>query len=173
MPTTVSEHAARELAEAGISGPVADSVAALAGQFDSLGLEGQAPALVADLFWKLANMRNLTPLDDGPGDWADDGDGVLRHRRCPDLSRRPGGPAVYSRALVFRDGSGQAWSGGCWADRGRTARVESAQEVLAFPFMPRTFALEVARLVVGENSLDDFLADPGQLDAARAVYRIP
>lgn len=172
---SVTEHAATELAEAGVTGPVAESVLTLAREFDATAPEGPQASSVADLFWKLANLRNLTPLGDSPGDWAPDPglDGTLRHRRCPDLVRADGGPAVYTRALAFRDRDGAVWSGRCWADRDRTASVGSSLEVLSFPFMPRTFVLDAVRLPVGENAVEDFLADPGQLSAARSLYIIP
>jgi hypothetical protein len=170
--TSMVDHARAELEAAGIVGPVAESVMALAREFDP---EAPSAAVVADIFWKLANMGNLTPLMDSPDDWVPDpGDpGRVVHRRCRHLSRVPGGPAVYSRAIAFTTNEGAAWFGRCWADRDRTTEVGSSLEVLSFPFKPRTFVVEVERVPVGENLVDDFLSDPRQLRAAAPIYLVP
>jgi hypothetical protein len=183
--TQLSSHAARELEAAGIStGPemparISEAVMALASALEGSGLEGAPAALAADLFWKLANGMNLSPLLDTESDWEDVthlGDGpMLRHRRCPDLHRTADGVARYSRALVFRGADGSTWSGSCWVDREMTWRVDSGLEVAAFPFMPRTFVVDVERRPVSENGVDDFLSDPSQVAAAAAsgAYRVP
>lgn len=173
--TSMAAHAAREIEAAGLSGAVVDAAVSLLRELESRGLSRNDSAAAADLVWKLAHLRNLAPLGDGPGDWETDPDepGVSRHARCPDLVRLGDGPAVYTRALAFRDPDGRVWHGECWAGPDRSARVSSSLEVAGFPFWPRTLVLDVVRVPVGENAVDDFLADPAALAMAAPTYRVP
>jgi len=121
-------------------------------------------------------MKAILGLQD---EWVDiSGDGVyaLQHKECQALFTYEGGVVGYSDALVMRGYDGNHVNGYFWKDaldwiEGDEAKaVHSSLDIKGFPFVPKTFYIDVVSKVVNGKK-EYFMKDASQLEEALAYYK--
>jgi hypothetical protein len=142
--------------------------------FSESSLDPKRSAFVSDLFWKLANGKNLTPVEQNEEEWLDR-DGIRLNKRNSDLIKYPDGKIEYTKALVFQDRRGNTWTGSCWLNKDdcesgdNTKKINSSQEVIKFPFMPKSFYIDVIEFEINDE-IHTLIKDINQLKAAISHY---
>ena len=108
------EHANRELRLADLfdedsdySGMLAEAVVELIEKFAEQGHSGGSAHMTRDLFNRLSNFQNLTPLTNDPGEWmdvsemgADGSPPCWQNRRCSEAFSHDGGKTYYRLSEV-------------------------------------------------------------------------
>lgn len=102
------DHAEAELKNAGLfdkdsdyDGMLGKAVLELMKVFSKQGHSGYSAHLTLDLFDKLANFSNLTPITDNPEEWMEvtdkgpDGKGMWQNKRNPSMFSKDGGKTYY------------------------------------------------------------------------------
>jgi hypothetical protein len=184
------EHAKTELQIAGLfdktedfyEGMTGEAVMELIEVFSKQGHSGMSAPIVADLFKKLANYEPLigiTGKDEEWGDVRDIGNGKswYQNKRCSALFKDgKDGKPYYIDAIIKRDQNGICWSGMAWLNEedyksgDRSKMVGKRGYVKSFPFVPKTFYIDVKDVEVAKDDWESFVVDPSQLEEAWEYY---
>lgn len=184
------EHAKLELELSGLfneegdfyGGATGKAVMELIEVFAKQGHSGMSAPIIADLFKRLANYEPLQPItgkDEEWGDVRDLGDGVpwYQNKRCSALFKDgEDGKPYYIDAIVKRDQKGICWSGMAWLSEedyksgDRSKMVGKRGYVKSFPFIPKTFYIDVRDVEVAKDDWESFVVDPAQLDEVWGYY---
>ena len=187
MSTT--SHAKFELELAGFfdedsdyGGAIGEAVMELMEVFEKQGHSGGSAPIVASLFHKLANYKPLGPITGKDEEWGDvndlgDGKPWYQNKRCSALFKDgKDGKPYYIDAIIKRNQNGSCWSGMAWLNEedyksgDRTKMVGKRGYVKSFPFVPKTFYIDVKDVEVGKDDWESFVVDPSQLEEAWEYY---
>lgn len=186
----LTEHAKLELELSGLfneegdfyGGATGKAVMELIEVFSKQGHSGMSAPIVADLFKRLANYEPLQPITGKNEEWSDVmdlGDGVpwYQNKRCSALFKDgEDGKPYYIDAIVKRDQKGICWSGMAWLSEedyksgDRSKMVGKRGYVKSFPFIPKTFYIDVRDVEVVKDDWESFVVDPAQLDEVWGYY---
>jgi len=183
MPLT--QHAQTELELAGYfsnEGMYGDligkAVMELIEVFANQGHSGMSAGLVAGLFNKLANYEPLQEITGRDEEWAEafndeEGQPVYQNKRCSALFKYTNGRASYGQAIVKRCPDGSCWSGPLYLTREDAINnINKIQvEVKEYPFVPKTFYVDVIEEEVKKDDWIMWVKDPSQLDEVFEYYK--
>lgn len=128
-----------------------DEILAICEKFGKSGQSGgSAPytaGAIASAIKKLCLFETIAPITNSEDEWGSpfDNDGTLQNRRCSALFKQPDGQCYYLDAIVWcADSPGE--SGNNWDNFSGTVNgITSRQYVKEFPFVPKTFRVDVTR----------------------------
>jgi hypothetical protein len=184
------EHAKTELQIAGLFDETGDFYEGMTGKavmelievFSKQGHSGMSAPIVADLFKKLANYEPLGPITGKDEEWGEvvlskNDPPLYQNKRCSALFKDgKDGKPHYIAAIVKRDQKGICWSGMAWLNEedyksgDRSKMVGKHGYVKSFPFIPKTFYIDVKDVEVAPDDWESFVIDPSQLDAVWEYY---
>jgi len=149
--------------------------------FSKQGHSGMSAGIVVDIFKKLANHETLTPitgLDIEWGDKEDYGDGPYQqNKRESGLFKYADGRVNYVSALVKRTQNGGTWSGPLYMNRedaiNNTNSIRSSLQIKGFPFVPKTFYIDVIEEEVAKDDWIMYVKDANQLNDVWDYYVKP
>ena len=169
-------HAERELKLAGIhkkdadyNGMLYNAVMELVKVFSNQGHSGGSASRVISLFRQVAMYKNLTPLtgkDDEWNDVSDMGGGLLQNNRVSSVFKeKETGKSYYLDAIIWRTQKGSTWTG--------TTKegIMSRQYIKKFPFMPKTFYVDVIEKEISKGNWEFEIKDKGQLEEVFEYYK--
>lgn len=136
---------------------------------------GMSGTLVADIFWKLANRKPLTPILGTDDEWIKTEE-YLQNKRCPALFKTHESVCIYSEAIVFVDDTGSTWTGSCWLNSSdcetgdKSKMLPSSLQITKFPFVPKTFYINVVNFEIGDE-IYPIVKDIQQLRPALEYYQ--
>jgi len=185
----ILDHAKMELQMAGLfdsdsdyDGAIGPAVMELMEVFEKQGHSGMSASYVASLFGKLAKFEPLMPITGRAEEWGDvrdigDGKPWYQNKRCSALFKDgEDGKPYYIDALIKRDQNGTCWSGSAWLNRedyesgDRSKMIGKKGYVKSFPFVPKTFYMDVIDVEVAKDDWESFVVDPKQLNAFLEYY---
>lgn len=116
---------------------------------------GSAPytaSAICQSLKKLLLEEPICPIMDIPDEWVDlssysDGEYVLQNKRCSGLFKSKDG-CWYIDAIIFKEENGITYSG--WAIDNNVV-ITSRQYVKSFPFIPKTFYIDVVKEILPED----------------------
>ena len=170
----LKEFAKRELTLAGLfdkdssyGGMTAEAVMELIDLFSKQGHSGGSASQVIQVFSQLANFKPLTPITEEDSEWSNDIDSkTFQNSRCSALFKK-NGKAYYLDAIIWRTPSGSTWSGRAYTREGKA--VYSRQYV-RFPFIPKSFYIDVDEIEDSKDSWTFIIKDEKQLEAVFNYY---
>lgn len=161
--------------------PFKDEIIALAEKFGKSGQGGgSAPytaAALADTIKKLLLQRPICDVMGIEEEWMNvaesmGGNEIYQNKRCGNLFKEgSNGRAYYLDAIVFKGNTGNQFiSGqGVWR-KDKSLRISSHQYVKSFPFIPKTFYIDVIETEVAKNDWESEIENDSQLDAVFKYY---
>jgi hypothetical protein len=184
-------HAKNELRIAGLfdadsdyEGGIAEAVMALVEVFDQQGHSGGSAPYVADIFKRLASFEPLTPITGSDAEWGEpkkteDGQTYFQNSRCSALFKdgKDGRP-YYIHGIVKRDQNGGYWSGRAWLSEedyksgDREKMIGISTYVKSFPFMPKTFYIDVHDVEVAKDDWESFVTNLSQIEEVKQYYNL-
>ncbi len=124
-------------------------------------------------------ISNVTGIDEEWGDVRgfEDGESWYQNKRCSALFKDgKDGKPYYIDAIIKRDQNGTCWSGLAWLNEedyksgDRNRMVGKKAYVKSFPFIPKTFYIDVKDVEVEKDDWESFIVDPSQLDQVWEYY---
>jgi hypothetical protein len=163
-------------------GLIGEAVMELIEVFDKQGHSGMSAPYVASIFNKLANFEPLLPITGKDEEWGDfkdleSGKPWYQNRRCSALFKDgKDGKPYFIYAIIKRDQNGSCWSGMAWLNEedyksgDRSKMVGMKGYVKSFPFVPKTFYIDVKSVEVAKDDWESFVVDPSQLEEVWEYY---
>ena len=163
-------------------GALGESVMELIQVFSKQGHSGTSGPIVAELFHKLANYEPLQGITGEDEEWSDvrdlgDGKPWYQNKRCSAIFKDgKDGRAYYIDAVIKRDQRGVTWSGMAWLSEedyksgDRSKMIDKKGYIKSFPFIPKTFYIDVKDVEVTKDDWESFVVDPSQLDEVKEYY---
>lgn len=152
------KHAKTELKMAGLlnkksvyDGMLGKAVLELMKVFSKQGHSGMSAPMVASLFNKLANYETLGPVTGSEEEWMDvskyGGEIMYQNKRCSALFKNSNDEkAYYLDAIVWQgEEEGDVFTG--------SIEGVSSMQYVKFPFMPKTFYINVIREKYDKNNI--------------------
>jgi hypothetical protein len=181
---SLTNYAKTELQAAGFfdkdsdyGGDIGEAVMQLIEVFEKQGHSGMSAPYVASIFNKLANFNPLIPITGTDEEWGEYRDGFYQNKRCSALFKdEKDGKPYYIDAIIKRDQNGICWSGMAWLNEedyksgDRSKMVGKGGYVKSFPFVPKTFYIDVKSVEVAKDDWESFVVDPSQLEEAWEYY---
>lgn len=109
--------------------------------FSFQGHSGMSAEFLIKYFKKLASFKILTPLKGTPDEWNEVGEGEFQNIRLSSVFKDKNG-ASYLYALSWRTDT-SCWSGSATLKTSDGDRLISSRQPITFPFMPKTFYVDV------------------------------
>lgn len=128
-------------------GLVGEAVMELIEVFEKQGHSGMSAPLIVSIFKQVALQKPLTPLDGSDDEWSksSEDDTYQNRRNSAVFKQGPHGKPYFVDAIIWRHPNG-----GCFT--GTVEGVKSRQYFDGFPFMPKSFYIDVDE--AGEKILD-------------------
>lgn len=148
-------------------GMVGEAVQELLDVFEKQGHSGFSAPHVAGIFNRIVRGELLTPLEDVPEEWGEslsNEDNVKQNRRCSAIFKDEKG-AYYLDAIVWKTQTGATWTG--------TADGIRSRQYFDFPFIPKTFYIDIIEEEVAKDDWIFHIKDKSQLDKVWEVYKHP
>ena len=145
-------------------GMVGKAVKELLETFQKQGHSGMSAPHVAKIFSRLIQGDTLTPLTGEDSEWMEVGEDLLQNVRCSSVFKNTKtGEANNIDAIVWTgEGRGDTFTG-------TVDDIRSSQN-LKFPFMPKTFYIDVIGKEVEKHNWEYHIKDPKQLDKVFKYY---
>lgn len=144
--------------------------------FSKQGHSGMSASGVIALFGKLANYEQIGPLTGKDEEWGhlDYGDDLkYQNKRNSAVFKQADGTVTYNDAIIKRCPDGGCWSGPLYPTRedaiNKTNLIRVA--VKEFPFVPKTFYIDVIEEEVEKDDWIMWVKDPKQLEEALEYYK--
>lgn len=164
--------------------PFADEILALCEKFGRSGQSGGSAPIVASVLAnsikKLLLQEPISPITGIDQEWvivSSKGETALyQNIRCSALFKNDSGRAWYLDAIVKKAQTGMTYSGPFWLSRhdflsnNRQNRFHCRQYVKSFPFVPKTFYIDVIEEEVAKDDWDMYVKDPKQLNRVWKYY---
>lgn len=115
----------------------------------------------------------ITGINDEWIDVSENGDGtiVYQNRRCSTLFKDRGiDRAYYLDAIIFKDQEGYTFSSNAGAIRKDGSKVRSSQFIKGYPFIPKTFYIDVIRKEIAKDDWEFYIKNERQLNAVCKYY---
>ena len=158
-----------ELVKAGLfdkdsdyGGMVGEAVQELLDVFEKQGHSGFSAPHVAGIFYRVVKGELLTPLEDKEDEFMEVGEGIEQNRRCSAVFRNKKGQ-YYLDAIVWRTQTGSTYTG-------KTDDISSSQ-YFDFPFVPKTFYVDVIEEEVAKDDWEFHIKDRKQLEEVFKYYK--
>lgn len=157
-------HARRELQALGYDlnekeGPnkwIQENVIELLEVFGKQGHSGFSAPYCINMFKKLALFEPLSPITGNDDEWNEVGDATFQNKRCSAVFKQgKDGKPYYIDAIVWRTQNGTTWHG--------TADGITSRQYIKFPFIPKTFCVDVIEHEVAPDDWKFEIKDKSQL----------
>jgi len=181
---SLTQHAKKELELAGYfkedsdyGGMVGNAVMELIEVFAKQGHSGMSAGIVSTLFNKLAKYEPIISIMGTDDEWGEPdnwGDGLIwQNKRFSALFKHEDGRITYNSAIVKRCPNGTTWTGPLYLTREDAINnVNKIQvEVKGFPFVPKTFYIDVLEEEIKKDDWIMWVKDPSQLDEVFEYYK--
>ena len=120
-------------------------------------------------FEKLASFGILTPLKCDNKGWVDVGGDSFQNNRLSDVFKKgKEGEPYYLNAIVWEDEKGGRFTGSV-LDK-NSSKVSSWQYI-NFPFIPKTFYIDVIEKEISKDNFETFIKDHEQLKEVFEYYK--
>jgi len=99
-----------------------------------------------------------------------------QNSRCPSLFKNEKGEITYSDAIFKKSPDGSTWSGKFWMSRedyltgDRSLMLGGNLFIKGFPFVPKTFYIDVIEEEVAKDDFEMYVKDKSQLDEVYKYY---
>jgi hypothetical protein len=131
---------------------------------------------------KLCLQKPICPITGIDEEWVDvssygDGEPMWQNSRCSGLFKDKHGEVKYVDAIIKRTQKKFTYSGSFWLNKkdylngNRDLKITSSQYVKEFPFIPKTFYIDVIEEEVAPDNWEMFLKDKSQLDEVFEYYK--
>ncbi len=182
------DHAKLELEISGLfsekgdfyNGMTGKAVMELIEVFSNQGHSGMSAALVVDLFRKLALYEPLMPITgcDEEFNILNYGDNIhAQNKRDSRIFKDKNGKYTFSDAIIKKCPNGTCWHGLLYLTREDAILgvngISCSQEIKQFPFVPKTFYIDVLEEEVAKDDWVMWCKDPSQLDEVWEYYKKP
>lgn len=172
------DHAKKELEIAGLfdkdsdyNGMFADAVIELIEVFSKQGHSGFSSSIVSGLFYKLSKFQTITPLTGEDNEWTEvnkeitNGREILQNNRNGSVFKdgKDGTPYCVD-AIVWRTQSGFTFTGG------GVDNIGSAHNIKSFPFLPKTFYIDIIEEKVAEDDIIYYIKNKEDLNEVWEYY---
>lgn len=143
---------------------------------------GSAPytaSSLSSIIKKLCLFETISPIIGSDDEWVNVYDNVYQNKRCSGLFKdvKDGNP-YYIDAIIKRSQNGTCWSGRAWLSEedyklgDRSRMIGKRGYVKSFPFVPKTFYIDVIDVEVEKDDWESFIKDPTQLDEVKIYYNL-
>lgn len=164
-------HAERELKLAGMHQKDADydgdlyhAIMELVRVFSNQGHSGFSAMRTLQLFNKVASYKTLIPLTGEDDEWTEVTKDLLQNNRAGNVFKDMEiGKAYCIDAIIWRTQTGSTWNGSAEG-------VSSRQYIKSFPFIPKTFYIDIVEKEVLKDGWELTIKDPNQLNEVWDYY---
>lgn len=173
----LKQHAERELKLAGIfdkdsdyNGALGKSVMELIEVFSKQGHSGASASRVISLFKTVVSYKNLMPLTGENKEWNEISEtrkGLFQNNRVSSVFKK-NNKAYYLYAIIWKTQKGSTWSGNAKTEDGE--EIRSRQYIKSFPFMPKTFYIDVIEKEISKGNWEFTVKDRNQLKEVFEYY---
>lgn len=177
------EHAKFELELQGLMSEEGDFYGGMTGKavmelievFSKQGHSGMSAPIVVDLFSKLANYEQLGGLTGKDEEWNElnYGDNLAyQNKRNSAVFKQSNGTVTYNDAIVKRCENGTYWTGPLYLTRDDAVNNINSIKVAVkgFPFIPKTFYIDVIEEEIKKDDWVMWVKDPKQLEEVFEYY---
>ena len=163
-----------------------DEILALCEKFGNSGQSGgSAPYTATALSQAIKKLCLQEPISEISGideEWINvteynDGRELYQNKRCSAMFKEgKNGKAYYLDALIKKTQSGSTWSGSFWLSRedyltgNKDLMIRSRAYIKSFPFIPKTFYIDVIEEEVKKDDWEMYVKDIKQLDKVWNYY---
>ena len=166
--------------------PFIPEILALIEKFGNSGQSGGSAPFVAkalsSTIEKLCLQEPICPITGIDEEWNDvsgfgDGKQMWQNKRCSALFKYENGDVYYADAIIKKTQGGSCWSGSFWLNKkdyltgNRDLMIRSSQQIRGFPFVPKTFYIDVIEEEVAPDDWEMYLKDPSQLEEVFKYYK--
>jgi hypothetical protein len=143
---------------------------------------GSAPytaGAVSSAIKKLCLFEPITPIMGTDDEWVNiseemGGRILYQNNREGGLFKNPDGSVHYIYAITWKDTKGATWSGTAIFNNTPDEKHSIGSKnflVRSFPFIPKTFVIDVIGVEVGKDNWEFYVKDEDQLRAAKEYYQ--
>lgn len=167
---------------------VRDFIPEIIALVDKFGKSGQsgfsAPSTahaLSRVIEKLCLQEPILPILGIDEEWVDVSDisdePMWQNKRCSGLFKYSNGDIKYVDAIVKKTQNGTTWSGGFWLNKNdylknkKDLKIQNKQSIRGFPFVPKTFYVDVIEEEVAPDDWEMYLKDRKQLDEVFEYYK--
>jgi hypothetical protein len=168
-------HAEHEMKLAGLDkkdsdygGMLYGAVLDLIDVFAKQGHSGCSASMVSNIFNKLSRYENLTPLTGKDEEWNDVGEDMWQNNRVSSVFKDKDKKPYYLDAIVWKTQTGSTWGGSANKLNGEV--VGSRQFIKSFPFIPKTFYIDVIEKEISKGNWEFTIKDEKQLEKVFEYY---
>jgi len=172
--SNLTEYAKKELELAGwfkkdgmYDGMIGTAVMELVEKFSKQGHSGYSANLVLQLFNKVADFKPLLPIQGTDEEWNTNENLTGQNLRCSSIFKNKDGNCHYIYGLSFKTQNGNCWTGSAIDKNGD--KVSSSQDI-TFPFIPKTFVIDVYEKEVAKGDYEFYIKDQEQLEEALKYF---
>jgi hypothetical protein len=131
------------------NGAIATAIMELMNVFSKQEHSGFSGSMVIDLFKKLAKFQPITPIMGTDDEWTDCEDNLYQNKRCSAIFKNgKDGEPYYIDAIVWQGEEGWDNFTGC------INKYKSFQHIKSFPFVPKTFYVDVIKEMLPDDYND-------------------
>jgi hypothetical protein len=134
---------------------------------------GSAPYVansIASTVKELCLHKPLLPIKGSDDEWGHlvGGLDLIQNKRLTSLFKYPNGDVSYVDAIVWKTQNGTTWTGSCTLKDGR--EIRSSAYVKRFPFIPKTFVIDVIEYEIAKDDWNFEIEDEKQLEEVFEYY---
>ncbi len=156
--------------------PFIPEMLALLNKFGNSGQSGGSYEMTADAIThclnKLLKQKPILPLTGLPGEWAqvvDGNDPISQNKRLSSVFKGADGEPYYLDAIAWRAPNGNTWSGNAKLPNGTV--INNRQKIRSFPFVPKTFIIDITEEEIKPDDWEFTVADESQLNEVFKYYK--
>jgi hypothetical protein len=136
--------------------------------FSKQGYSGSSAQIAIDYFKKLANFEPLTPITGKDEEWWEYG-GVYQNKRLFSIFKnKDDNKPYFLNAIIWVSKENFTFTGTVFKKDG--TRIGSRQYIKNFPFIKKSFYIDIKSVEVEKNKFEDYVEDESQLDEVFEYY---
>lgn len=152
-------------------------ILALVDKFSKSGQSGgSAPyyaSAIAETVKKLCLIKPISPITGIDEEWCEFTLGSFQNSRCYSLFKDENGFSYYLDAIQWKTQKGYTYSGSAYLREGEKikAKFRSRQYIKGFPFVPKTFVVDVVEEEIAKDDWEFYIKDENQLNEVFEYYQ--
>jgi len=134
---------------------------------------------LSNIIKKLCLFEVVSPIINSDNEWVNVYGNTYQNKRCSVLFKDgKDGIPYYIDAIVKKDQNGTCWSGSAWLNEDdykfgdRRKMIGKHGYIKSFPFIPKTFYVDVIDVEVEKDDWESFVRDVEQLNEVRLYYNL-
>ncbi len=166
--------------------PFIPEILALVEKFAQSGQSGASAPFVAralsSSIEKLCLQEPIMPITGVDEEWNDvtehnNGELMWQNKRCSSLFKYENGDVSFCDAIIKKTERGSCWSGAFWLSKkdyltgDKSLMIRGSQLIRGFPFVPKTFVIDVIEDEVAPDDWEMYLKDSNQLKEVFEYYK--